>query len=198
MAISSRTSSDALFSSVQCELEKQNKTKKNTKTVPSTSNTLLSHLIGILLPSMKVEYIGTVFKLVFWPILPSAQGSIMFCATEPPAQRLSWKHGNVETWSQLILVSSCSGTSNHLSCFLTAAKNTSWCFEHSHFLQHGSNKLNSLFTDRQQHLLFNLLPFLWNHLFSLAWNCTFFVFWLDMLYLNLLQQFFSSPPLKTW
>lgn len=89
MVISSQTSSDALFSFVQSELE-----KKNTKTVPSTSNTLLSHLIGILLPRMKVEYIGTVFKVASKPFRLQLMAASRFVRPNP--QRL---RSNMETWS---------------------------------------------------------------------------------------------------
>lgn len=127
--------------------------KKNTKTVPSTSNTLLSHLIGNLLPSMKVEYRGTVFKLVF-KTFSSWQHRVLCNQTHDC--RRTWKRGPKRrdlSWFYCItLVSSCSSTSNHQSWSLTAAKNTSWCFawirqtlNFSEF-QHSSNKLNSLFT----------------------------------------------------
>lgn len=135
--------------------------KKNTKTVPSTSNTLLSHLIGVLLPSMKVEYIGTVFKLIFKTIPPSAHGSIMFCATEPPTTVT--EHGNVVGIDVISADFTASLWFHHVPAPQitkggprlqpkTLADVFSEFDKHSSEFQHSSNKLNSLYTDTDNNI----------------------------------------------
>lgn len=124
--------------------------KKNYKTVPSTSNTLLSHLIGNLLPGMKVEYIGTVFKLVFKTF--SSWRQHVLCDRTPTDCHPTWKRGRKRrdlSWFYCItLVSSCYGTSGHHSWSPTAAK--------KHYLMFCMNSTHSTFLNSstvQTHLI---------------------------------------------
>lgn len=142
MVISSQTSSDALFSSVQCELEK--KYKNSTQHFKHITLTFNRYFTSQYESRVYRHSIQTRF------LTHSAFSSWQrrgLCDRIPNDCRRTWKP-DLSWFYWITLDSSCSGTSNHQSCFLTAAK-TLVDVLNTPLLQHGSNKLNSLFTDRQ-------------------------------------------------